>query len=150
MFYCFAVCAVKHCPGRVLVNGTLLSGTESNLSEEGSHKNGLQVMSSMDKFINLIYSLSVPPCTFALLLLMGTVELGFLPENEQYLDAIVLGNICQMTLHCNGLQGPNLLHSGIDGTLALPKGRKVLGKRSLVVGRSHSVTTTQGGKTNSR
>ncbi len=47
------------------------------------------------------------------------------------------------------LQGPNLFDSGIFGTTALPKGRKVLGKRSLVVG-SNITHASQGGKADRR
>lgn len=92
-------------------------------------------MNSMDKMMNLINSPSVPPFTFALLLLMGIAELILPTGSGEYLYTIVLGNISQMKLQnkSSRLQGPNLFDSGDTGTLALPKGRKVLGKRSFVV-----------------
>nr|YP_007890105.1 putative reverse transcriptase [Pleodorina starrii]AFY64375.1 putative reverse transcriptase [Pleodorina starrii] len=125
-------------------NGAVLSGNESKLSEGGYHKNCLQVISSTDKFMNLIYSHTVPPWTLALLLLMGIVGIGSLPESEIYLYAAFLGNASQATLKTNGLQGPNLLDSERNGTLALPDGRKAQGKRSLVVSQK-----TEGEKANS-
>jgi hypothetical protein len=105
-------------------------------------------MSGMDKFMNLIYSPSVPPCTFALLLLVGIVGLVLPPGSGEYCYAIILGNASQATLFYNRLQGPNPLDSEVNGTLALPKGRKVPGKRSFVVGRDYSVVTAEGRKVN--
>nr|QKN19303.1 putative reverse transcriptase [Eudorina elegans] len=125
-------------------NGAVLSRNESKLSEGGHHKNCLQVMSSMDKFMNLTHSHTVPPRTLALLLLTGIVGMGILPESATYLYAAFLGNASQATLAINGLQGPNLLDSGRSGTLALPDGRKAQGKRSLVVS-----LKTEGEKVNS-
>lgn len=128
-------------------NGAVLSGNESNLSEGGIHENSLRVMSSTDKFMNLIYSHTVPPWTFALLLLTGIVGYGILPGNENYLYAVVLSDVSQTQFILNGLQGPNLLDIENSGTMALPDGRKAQGKRSLVVGGKKY--STKGGKANS-
>ena len=128
-------------------NGAVLSGNESKLSEGGFHENCLRVMSSMDKLMNLFYSHIVPPWTFAPLLLLGIVGLGYLPESEMYPYTVILGGVSQAQFLLNGLQGPNLLNSGNNGTLALSYYRKVEEKRSFVVGGPE--TATEGRKANS-
>lgn len=118
-------------------NEILLSGFESSQSEGGFHNNSMRVMNCMDKLMNLIYSPSVPPCTLALLLLMGIIGLEFSPGNGELPYALIQGYVYQTMFFYNGLQGPNQFYSGNNGTLALPKGRKVLGKRSFVVGNNN-------------
>lgn len=137
-------------------NGVVLSGVESGLSKGDYYKNDPRVMNGMDKIMNLIYSHTVPPRTIALLLLTGIVGLEFLPGSEEYLYAVVLGNKLgdasiyrKAKLLINRLQGPNPFDSGRNGTMALPDGRKVQGKRSFVVGACRYATKTEGEKANS-
>lgn len=100
------------------------------MSDGGRHKKSLQVIPSMAKLINLIYSRATPPRFFALLLLMGDAGHRSFPESEGYLCIADQCYISQMFW----LQGPNL-GFGSNGTTGWPVTRKgFTGYRVSIVG----------------
>lgn len=124
----YFVCCKALSPA-VLGNEEVRSGNESMMSEEGSHKNSMQATIGMAKLMNLINNQTVPPWTFAPLLLMGNVGYEFLPESELTLDTVDLCHFSPILW----LQGPNPIHGEDKRTLALPKGRKSYGKGAAIV-----------------
>ena len=114
-FYPAMSAGSKACPPHATGNGGVRSGGKSTVSGGGYHNKLVRAKSSKAKLMNLNYSRTVIPWTFALLLLMGSEGYGIPPESGTFLDIVSLSHIPQMIM----LQGPKLDTYGLRRTLGI-------------------------------